>query len=61
MDQLPAQLLPALTHFKFLIFDISLPNLIIGVVSVVFLVLGAWLRLPRFIEHGRESDKGDAR
>jgi hypothetical protein len=59
MDQLPAQLLPVVRHINFLIFNISVPNLIIGVVLTIVFFLGAWARLPHFIEHGKE--KGDSR
>jgi hypothetical protein len=56
VEQLSAQLMPVVTHFVFLIFNISVPNLIIGIISIIVLFLGAWSRLPRFIEHGREED-----
>ncbi|MGA2615501.1 MAG: hypothetical protein ABSG38_18840 [Spirochaetia bacterium] len=55
MDQLPAQLLPVVKHFAFLIFNISVPNLIIGIVLIAILFLGAWARLPHFIEQGRKE------
>jgi len=55
MDQLSAQLLPVVKHFSFLIFNISVPNLIIGVVLIAILFVGAWARLPHFIEHGPEE------
>jgi len=58
MEALSAQLLPAVHHFVFLIFNVSIPNLIIGLVLIAILFLGAWARLPGFIEHGRDSKKG---
>ncbi len=60
MDQLSTQLLPVVTHFSFLIFNISLPNLIVGALLIAIFFLGAWARLPGFIEHGR-SEKEDSR
>ncbi len=56
MDQLSAQLLPVVRHITFLIFNISVPNLIIGVVLTIVLFLGAWSRLPHFIEHGKGEE-----
>jgi hypothetical protein len=58
MEQLPTQLLPAVTHFVFSIFNISLPNLIVVAVFIAIFILGAWARLPSFIEHGRSERKG---
>ncbi len=58
MDQLSAQLLPAVRHFVVSIFNVSIPNLIVILVFIAILVVGAIARLPGFIEHGRESRKG---
>ncbi|MGO9412553.1 MAG: hypothetical protein ACLQCB_17605 [Spirochaetia bacterium] len=55
MEQLSAQLMPVVRHLVFSIFNISVPNLIIGIVIILILFLGAWARLPHFIEHGREK------
>ncbi len=57
MEHLSVELLPVVRHFVFSIFNISLPNLIIGVIIVAILFLGAWARLPHFIEQGRASGK----
>jgi hypothetical protein len=57
VEQLPAQLLPVVRHFVLSILNVSIPNLIIGIVLIAVLFLGAWARLPHFIEHGRESEK----
>ncbi|MGD8584180.1 MAG: hypothetical protein PVH65_02315 [Chloroflexota bacterium] len=48
MELLPAQLLPAVPHIVFGIFDLAIPNLMAwGIVAVLFLV-AAWVRLPQF-------------
>jgi hypothetical protein len=52
--ELPAQLLAAVTHFDFGIFNIALPNIIALVVLVVIFVFAAWARLPRIF--GSESE-----
>jgi hypothetical protein len=53
MEELGSQVLPAANHIRFLIFDWSVPNLVIGLVIVVLFFLAAWLRLPGWIEGGR--------
>jgi hypothetical protein len=45
-------------HLRFLIFDWSLPNVIMGATLIVVFFLAAWARLPKWIERGRE--KADA-
>jgi hypothetical protein len=59
MEDLPAQLQAATIHFDFSIFKISLPNFIVGLVLVAIFFIAAWARLPRFLEHGRDSGKED--
>jgi hypothetical protein len=61
VDQLSAQLMPVVRHFTFSIFNISVPNLIIGIVLIIILFVGAWSRLPHFIEHGRSEKEEDSR
>jgi hypothetical protein len=50
--------LPAVIHLRFLIFDWSLANVIVGVVLIAVFFLAAWARLPRWIERGRDREKG---
>jgi hypothetical protein len=56
MEDLAAQALPTVPHLSFSIFNISVPNLIVWGVIIVILVVGAWARLPRFMERGRGRD-----
>ena len=51
------QVLSGVHHIKFLIFDWSVPNLIMGAIVVVAFFAAAWARLPKWIERGRERDK----
>jgi hypothetical protein len=44
-------------HLRFLIFDWSLPNVIMGAILIVVFFLAAWARLPKWIERGREKGK----
>jgi hypothetical protein len=53
-----SQALPAAMHLRFLIFDWSLPNVIMGVVLIAVFFLAAWARLPKWIERGRDQQKG---
>ena len=50
MEPLPPQMLPAVRHVVFGIFDLAIPNIIAwGLVMVLFLV-SAWARLPGIFE-----------
>jgi protein-S-isoprenylcysteine O-methyltransferase Ste14 len=50
------QVLSGVLHIKFLIFDWSVPNLVMGAIVVVVFFAAAWARLPKWIERGRERD-----
>jgi protein-S-isoprenylcysteine O-methyltransferase Ste14 len=56
MEAISAQMLPAALHIKFLIFDWSVPNLIMGAVIVLAFFAAIWARLPKWIEHGRDTE-----
>lgn len=60
MEGVGSQVLPAVHHIRFLIFDWSIPNVIIGAIIIAVFFLAAWARLPKWIERGRErqSQKG---
>lgn len=51
-----SQVVPAALHIKFLIFDWSVPNLVMGAIILIAFFAAAWARLPKWLEHGR--DKG---
>ncbi len=57
MEVASSQVLPVVQHIKFLIFDWSVPNLIMGGISIVLFFLAAWARLPWWIEHSRDRKK----
>ncbi len=64
MDQeLPTQLLSAVPHFTFSIFNVAIPNLIAWSLLVVVFVAALWSRLPRFLERpeaeGRAAEQQD--
>lgn len=42
-------------HIRFLIFDWSVPNLIVGAIILVAFFAAAWARLPKWLEHGRDE------
>jgi len=57
VEYLPTQLLPAVPHVVFGVFDLALPNIVAwGLVDITFL-LAAWLRLPRFLESSEEDER----
>jgi hypothetical protein len=45
--ELPAQLLAAVPHITFSIFNTALPNLIVVLLLIVIFFVAAWARLPR--------------
>jgi len=53
--------LPSVHHLRFLIFDWSLPNVIMGVIVIVVFFAAAWARLPKWIERGRDREAGKGR
>ena len=50
MNQLPPEMLPAVSYITFGIFDLAIPNLIAWLAVIVFLFVAAWARLPKFFE-----------
>ena len=52
MKQLSAQLVPVLKHFVFSISTFPFRTLSLGIVVILILFLGAWARVPHFIEQG---------
>ncbi|HEX3000486.1 MAG TPA: hypothetical protein VHR86_09660 [Armatimonadota bacterium] len=50
MATVPPELLPAVPHVTFSVFNLAIPNILAwGAVIVVFLA-AAWARLPRYFE-----------
>ena len=60
MHSLPTQLLPAVPHVTFGIFDLALPNLVAWALIDMALLVAAWGRLPRFLEPTDETEGGRA-
>ena len=58
MDAVSSQVLPAVHHIRFLIFDWSVPNIIVGGIIIAAFFLAAWARLPKWIERGRDPNSG---
>jgi hypothetical protein len=56
MEEAGPQVLSSVHHLRWLIFDWSLPNVIMGAIAIVGFFAAAWARLPRWIERGRERD-----
>jgi hypothetical protein len=61
MEELGSQVLPAVKHIRFLIFDWSVPNLVIGIIVIAVFFLAAWARLPGWIERGSERARKKGR
>ena len=47
MDKLPPEMLPAVPHVAFLIFNLAVPNIIAWAVVIAVFFVAAWLRLPK--------------
>ena len=58
MDGVVSQVAPVVHHIRFLIFDWSIPNLVVGIIIIAVFFLAAWARLPTWIEHGRDRGRG---
>lgn len=58
MASLPTQLLPAVPHVSFGVFDLALPNLVAWALVDVALLVAAWGRLPGFLEASEDDDAG---
>jgi len=56
MEEAGPQVLSTVHHLRFLIFDWSLPNVIVGVIAILGFFAAAWARLPKWIERGRDRD-----
>ena len=50
MEQLPPQLLPAVPHLTFGIFDLAIPNLLACVTTIFLFGIAAWAQLPEIFE-----------
>ncbi|MGA2284668.1 MAG: hypothetical protein ABSG55_00160 [Dehalococcoidia bacterium] len=50
MDLLPTQLLPAVPHVAFSIFNLAIPNIGAWAAVLAVFVAAAWIRLPRIFE-----------
>jgi hypothetical protein len=61
MEGAASQVLPTVHHLRFLIFDWSLPNVIMGVIIIAVFFAAAWARLPKWIERGREREEQKGR
>ena len=47
MDNLPPELLPTVPHVTFLIFNLTIPNIIAWATVIIIFFVAAWLRLPK--------------
>jgi len=50
VEALPTQLLPAVPHIQFSIFNLAIPNMAAWVALIFAFGCAAWLRLPRIFE-----------
>jgi uncharacterized membrane protein len=57
MEGIGSQVMPAVQHIRFFIFDWSVPNLIVGAIILVLFFAAAWARLPKWLEQARDRDK----
>jgi hypothetical protein len=50
MGALPTELLPAVPHIHFSIFNLAIPNIVAWAVLLSALAVAAWTRLPSIFE-----------
>jgi hypothetical protein len=57
-QQLPTQLLPAVPHVMFSIFNFAIPTIIVFAAVIVIFLVGAWARIPKFIAGPHDVEEG---
>jgi hypothetical protein len=57
-QQLPVQMLQAVPHVTFSIFNFAIPTIIAFAVLIFLFLAGAWARIPRFIAGPHEVQEG---
>ena len=50
MEPLPPELLPAVPHIVFGVFNLAIPNIVVWGVLILGFVLACWARLPKILE-----------
>lgn len=50
MQPLPPEMLPAVPHVAFSIFNFAIPNIIAWAVAIILVLITAWARLPKIFE-----------
>lgn len=50
MELLPPELLPAVPHIVFGVFDLAIPNLLAWATMVIVFGVAIWARLPKVFE-----------
>jgi hypothetical protein len=61
MEPLPPELLPAVPHIVFGVFNLAIPNIVIWGVLILGFVLACWARLPRILESQSRAESSDTR
>jgi hypothetical protein len=56
---LPPQMLPAVPHIAFSIFNFAIPNIFAWVTVFALVLLAAWARLPKIFEPGARLGEED--
>ena len=57
-QQLPTQMLPAVPHVAFSIFNFAVPTIIAIAIVIVAFFLGVWARIPRWMAGPHETGEG---
>jgi hypothetical protein len=52
MESLPPELLRAVPHIAFWVFNLAIPNIIVWGLLILGFVLACWARLPKILESG---------
>jgi hypothetical protein len=52
MESLPPELLRAVPHIAFGVFNLAIPNIIVWGLLILGFVLACWARLPKILESG---------
>jgi hypothetical protein len=57
MEPLPPEVLRAVPHIAFSVFNLAIPNIVIWGVLILGLVVAAWARLPAIFEAGSQEER----
>ena len=50
MEPLPPQMLPAVSHVQFSVFNLAVPDIVFWALVIALFIIAVWAPIPRFLE-----------